>query len=325
MSELSFGKLIVPALLTTGAVFTALSAPVVMFAETPLNISQGKSQLYDGTVRDAALPYLMLAAATSVGLGISGVAMVGWRKSSKRVEALSDVIDSQQQRRLDREAHLKASLASESYLVKSGLDFFLEDGELTPFVPERLPVAQPVLQAALPPQSQESRDMMTQLAWLDGEDVALPSVLDDLRSVADHRPQVVEPIARPLPLSLPIARPLPPSLPRSPQAAPLTAAQGFHGFARGNEARQSQSASGQMVAQDQMTIARIQSLQTQLQAIVTQIESLQADLPTHPSAMQIVEEVPLAQSGLVQQEFKPQSQVELNRSEHVQSIHRVAS
>jgi hypothetical protein len=320
MSDLSFGKLIIPALLTTGAVFTALSAPVVMFAETPLNISQGKTQLYDGPVRDAALPYLMLAGATSVGLGISGVAMAGWRKSSKQAAALSDAIESQEQRRLARAAHLNATLASESYLVKSGLDFFLEDGELTPFVPERLPQAQPVLQAARPAASQEARDLMTQLAWLDGEDLALPSVPDDRRSVADHRPPMAAPIARPLPPSMPItARPLAPSRPaRSPQAAPLAAAQGFHGFTRGNE-RQSQSAPGQMVAQDQMTIARIQSLQTQLQAIVTQIESLQANLPTHP-AMQIVEEVPLAQSGLVQQEFKPQSSVE-----HMQTRRWVAS
>ncbi len=317
MSELSFGKLIVPALLTTGAVFTALSAPVMMFAEAPLNISQGRSQLYDGTVRDAAFPYLVLAGATSVGLGISGVAMAGWRKSAKRANALDAAIDTQQQRRLDREAHLKASLASESYLANSGLDFFLADGEFTPFVPERLPMAQPVLppvlQAVLPAQSQEARDIMTQLAWLDGEDVALPPVPDDLRSVADHRPQAVAPIVRPLPPSIPIARPLSPMMPvRSPQAAPLTAAQGFHGFARGSEARQSKSASGQMVAQDQMTITRIQSLQTQLQAIVTQIESLQANLPTHLPAMQIVEEMPLAQSGLVQQEF-------------VQTMHCVAS
>lgn len=321
MSDLSFGKLIVPALLTTGAVFTALSAPVVMFAETPLNISQGKTQLYDGPVRDAALPYLMLAGATSVGLGISGVAMAGWRKSSKRAAALGESLESQAQRRLAREAHLNATLASEPYLVKSGLDYFLEDGELTPFVPERLPVAQPVLQAARPAPSQETRDLMTQLAWLDGEDLALPSVPDDRRSVADHRPQPVAPIARPLPPSMPItARPSSPNLPaRSPQAAPLSAAQGFHGFARGSEARQSQSASGQMMAQDQMTIARIQSLQTQLQAIVTQIESLQANLPTHP-AMQIVEEMPLTQSGLVQQEFKPQSPVE-----HMQTRRWVAS
>ncbi len=299
MSELSFGKLIVPALLTTGAVFTALSAPVMMFAEAPLNISQGRSQLYDGTVRDAALPYLMLAGATSVGLGIAGVAMAGWRKSAKRANALDAAIDTQQQRRLDREAHLKASLTSEGYLAKSGLDFFLADGELTPFVPERLPMAQPVLQAVLPAQSQAARDMMTQLAWLDGADVALPSIPD--------RPQAVEPVA-PLSPSLPIARPLPPSMPvRSPQAAPLTASQGFHGFAR-----QPKSVAGQRVAQDQMTIVHIQSLQTQLQAIVTQIESLQAHLPTHPPAMQIVEEVPSAQSGLVLQEF-------------VQTMHCVAS
>jgi hypothetical protein len=149
------------------------------------------------------------------------------------------------------------------------------------------------------------------LAWLDGEDVVLPAVAD--------RPEVVTPVARPLAPSMPVMRPS--------QTAPLTAAQGFYGFSRGAEAAHlaAPAASSQTVVQDHMTIARIQSLQTQLQAIVTQIESLQANLPTHPPAMQIVEEVPLAQSGLVQQQFKPQSQVELNRSEHVQALRCVAS
>ncbi len=285
MSELSFGKLLVPALLTTGAVFTALSAPVVMFAETPLSVTQNKSNLYSGTVRDAALPYLMLAGVTSVGLGISGVAVAGWRQSAKRAGQLSEAIDNQQQMRAERAAHLKATLGSESYLAKTGLDFFLEDGELTPFAPEALtmPQAVPVvaqrpriLHEAPRPQRLEPVDAIaSQLAWLDG---------------FDPEPLVVAPR-----LSAPTT---------IPQSAPLTAAQGFYGFSRSQDG-QSTTAAAQLAAQDQMTIARIQSLQTQLQAIVTQIESLQANLPT--AAIQV--EVAPAQSGLVQQEFKPQAAV----------------
>jgi hypothetical protein len=297
MSELSFGKLIVPALLTTGAVFTALSAPVVMFAETPLNIMQGKSNLYSGTVRDAALPYLMLAGATSVGLGISGVAVAGWRKSAQRADELSDAIDNQQQIRADRQAHLKATLSSEAYLAKTGLDFFLEDGELTPFMPESLTVPQAVPVAAVPvaagrprilheaprPQRTERADasdaMAAQLAWLDGFDPE--PVAAAPRLTAPQSPLTASPAT---------------------QSAPLTAAQGFYGFSRGQDGP-STAAAGQVAAQDEMTIARIQSLQTQLQAIVTQIESLQANLPG--AAIQV--EVAAAQSGLVQQEFKPQA------------------
>jgi hypothetical protein len=329
MSELSFGKLIVPALLTTGAVFTALSAPVLMFAETPLTINQGKARLYDGTVRDAALPYLMLAGATSVGLGISGVAMAGWRKSSKRAAALSEAVESQQQRRADREAHLKATLTSEAYLRQSGLDFFLEDGELTPFAPAQLPIValrpepialaaplpddrravvdrrQPVFPVAAPLQSQDTVDLMAQLAWLDGEESAIAPQSPTRPALAPALSREVQPV---------------------PPPAPLTAAQGFYGFARTSESAQrpaSLNVSGAVAAQDQMTIARIQSLQTQLQSLVTQIESLQANLPTTPTPMQIVEEVPLAHSGLVQQEFK--LQVEGHREGAVQHMRRVAS
>jgi hypothetical protein len=286
MSELSFGKLIVPALLTTGAVFTALSAPVVMFAETPLTITQGKSSLYSGTVREAALPYLMLAAATSVGLGISSVAVAGWRKSARRADQLNATINDQQQVRVERQAHLTATLGSEAYLAKTGLDFFLEDGDLRPFAPEALSALQalPVPRSRIlnePPRAQwaESADtgnaMAAQLAWLDGFDAPPMAAVSRLTV-----PQ--------LPLTT------------VPQSAPLTAAQGFYGF---NRSQSGQTAPHQVTVQDEMTIARIQSLQTQLQAIVTQIESLQANLP--PVAIQV--EVGAAQSGLVQQEFKPQA------------------
>jgi hypothetical protein len=292
MSELSFGKLIFPALLTTGAVFTALSAPVVMFAESPLSITQGKSNLYSGTVRDAALPYLMLAGATSVGLGVAGVAVAGWRKSAQQADVLSEAIDNQQQVRVARAEHLKSILGSEAYLAKTGLDFFLEDGELMPFAPEAMALPQavavspPMPVAAKPaahrprilheaprPQRLEPVDeMVAQLAWLDGFG-AEPGVV---------APRLTAPQS-------PVAR---------PQSAPLTAAQGFHGFTRSQEGAVPPA---QAAAQDQMTIARIQSLQTQLQAIVTQIESLQANLPN--PAIQV--EMAPAQSGLVQQEFNP--------------------
>jgi hypothetical protein len=322
MSDLSFGKLIVPALLTTGAVFTALSAPVVMFAETPLTINQGKANLYSGPVRDAALPYLMLAGATSVGLGISGVAMAGWRKSSKRAESLSEAIDSQQQLRVEREAHLKATLASESYLAKSGLDFFLEDGELTPFAPEKLavvqvlPVPAPITRSSIAtpiakPIVAPIDDLAAHLDWLDGGDVVVP--------VADRpQPPIVRP-ARPMSVRPPVPTP-------APSAAPLTAAQGFYGFSRGHEGQRSAPVPHQVAAQDQMTIARIQSLQTQLQAIVTQIESLQLNLPTTASTIQVVEDVSVAQSGLVQSEFKlPAAPAAMHRDSSVQYARRVAS
>jgi hypothetical protein len=328
MSELSFGKLIVPALLTTGAVFTALSAPVVMFAETPLTINQGKANLYSGPVRDAALPYLMLAGATSVGLGISGVAMAGWRKSAKRAESLSQAIDTQQQqRRVEREAHLKATLASESYLAKSGLDFFLEDGELTPFAPEKLAVAQalPVPALVAPPIAAPIAsaiaapidDLAAHLDWLDGGDAVV---------AVNDRPQL--PIARPArPMSVrpPASTPVPTPVPQSQSAAPLTAAQGFYGFSRGQEGQRSAPVPPQVAAQDQMTIARIQSLQTQLQAIVTQIESLQSNLPTTAAPIQVVEDVSLVQSGLVQSEFKPQAAPAEMHRDSVQYARRVAS
>jgi hypothetical protein len=313
MSDLSFGKLIVPSLLTTGAVFTALSAPVVMFADTPLNIRQGDRVVYDGMVRNAALPYLALAGTASVSLGVAVVASAGWRKASKQADKLSDTLENQAQRRAERQAHLEAALASENYMKKSGLDFFLEDGELTPFVPEAMPLSQPPLKqplfvesasagaafanansAAEPPlfappsalalvrdtapvpTSHEmplTNTLADQLAWLDA-DVASDSFSDGAQAVIASRGNAPSPQGSP-------SRP---SGANALNPAPLPSAQGFYGFSRevvSPETPLTAPASA-MTLQDQQTIAQINSLQNQLQAVVSQIDALRSQLPSAP-------------------------------------------
>lgn len=353
-------------MMTTGAVFTALAAPVVMFADTPISLTQGKSQVvYEGNVRDAALPYLMLAGATSVGLGISGVAMAGWRKSAKQAEKLESSLQTQAEQRAERKAHLEAALASDSYLEKTGLNFFLEDGELTPFEPERLPITEPTVVAAQPtpmaitPQPElasvaprtatlEEMDLAAQLAWLDGSDVpapqsiptpahrpievATPATAATTSIQASHvaAPMSAAPVIHRTHVQHPVAQ-----LPQHSQPAAtsptakvtLTAAQGFYGFTR--NAPQTSGAqpkiSGGAPPQDQLTIDRIQSLQSQLQEIVTQIEALQANLPVSNERIQVVEDLASAQSGLVQPGFEVATEIPHNDRHIIQPIRRVAS
>ncbi|MBE9031145.1 hypothetical protein IQ266_15530 [filamentous cyanobacterium LEGE 11480] len=351
MSDLSLKQMIVPALLTTGAVFTALSAPVVMLADTPVQLSQGNKQIYNGPVRDAAMPYLMLAGITSVGLGISGVAVAGWRKSAKQAAALNDRVNDQEQRRAERESHLKAALTSENYLEKTGLSFFLEDGDgFAPFEPQSLPIAQsmPIAAVAEPPAAEptiatptvelaptaklqqpalEDLDMAAQLAWLDGVDPAPvsttePKVAMPITAPIARKPPSIQPVLIAQPIDRPVVKApaiIQPS--HQPTAAPLVAAQKIYGFARSSEA------TSKAARQDTVTIDRIQSLQDQLQAIVTQIESLQANLPetAAPATIQVVEEVPSNQSGLVQQAFQVTTEVGHSEPVSRQQIRRVAS
>jgi hypothetical protein len=69
--------------------------------------------------------------------------------------------------------------------------------------------------------------------------------------------------------------------------SPLTAAQGFLSFTRTAPA----TVQPTIQPAEDLTIAKIQSLQTQLQQIVTQIEALQTNLPGTPETkVQVVQE-----------------------------------
>jgi hypothetical protein len=133
MSEKSLSHFLLPAVLTTSAVFAALALPVIMFGNQRLNVEHEGSAVFTGQVSDLAAPYLGLGAIASVGLGVSGVAMQGWRKSARKSAQLDHKIDNLQDRLKERENYLRSALASDAYLERSGLNFFLaEDTVITP-------------------------------------------------------------------------------------------------------------------------------------------------------------------------------------------------
>jgi hypothetical protein len=334
MSDTSLKKLLIPALLTTGAVFTALAAPVVMFSGEKLQIQQNGEVTFDGTVREAAVPYLGLASLASVGLGISSVALQGWRKTAKKSQQLDDRLTDLQQRLEERETHLQAALTSDYYLERSGLNFFLDDTELPvesflmaeavpampAFAPPAFVAATPLARTGLGPSATEQ--LANRLAF-DTELAELESCLT--KAKAQSSQPVSQPVSLPgsQPTSQPVSQretsapdknnvpiPLRRSTDRSPNnhrgyqvsttiesiltspqpatapalqvqtaVSPLTVAQGFLSFNRTTSTQQPSPVSQPATTpSDDLTIAKIQALQTQLQQIVTQIESLQTNL-----------------------------------------------
>jgi hypothetical protein len=280
MSDKTFSKLLFPALLTTGAVFTALAAPVVMFGSEKLTIRQGDATPFSGTVREAALPYLGLAAFASVGLGLSGVAVGGWRKTAKRTTQLDHQVAQMQQQMVEKDEYLRQALMSDAYLERSGLDFFLGDEaampapEVTPaaFMPEFLP---PPQREALPERQLEIR-LQAQQATMHAQE----------RRDEQHRPiaapQSPEVIGYTTSYQVPIPTTtvIPATVNVQAAVTPLTAAQGFLSFSRPvtPPPQAPEPATSGMNAADALTIEKIQTLQTQLQQIVSQIEALQTRL-----------------------------------------------
>jgi hypothetical protein len=333
MSDFALKKVFLPAALTTGAVFAALTAPMFVFAAQPAKVQVLGAELPGEQIQDYAVPYLGLAGLVSTGIGVSGVAVVGLRRSSKqssRLDAQREVM----QRQLDeRTTYLQQALSSDSYLAKSGLDFFLDDEmasakrtavtQLSDLMGDSAPVSAPAatvavteMVAAGPSDSTALRfdDLPGLEAFFLGDGAKLvqaemqesPALLADLTVPAPLRPVAIEsavpPAApvqsaqRPMPFTVIAATPMEPvvlqvapkSLTAQMAVMPLTAAQGFLSYSRFSSGAASQAPwNPVMAAQEQAALAKIQALQTQLQQIVVQIETLQTNLqvdgPAAPS------------------------------------------
>jgi hypothetical protein len=330
MSDFALKKVLLPAALTTGAVFAALTAPMFVFAAQPAKVQVLGAELPGEQVQDYAVPYLGLAGLVSTGIGVSGAAVMGLRRSSKQSNRL-DAQREMMQRQLDeRTIYLQQALTSDSYLAKSGLDFFLDDemasAKRTAVTqPSQLVdpvwVSEPVVQVAAPEMVAVAPSDSTALRFDDlpgleafflGDAAELvqaelvqesPALLADLivtapvaaplRPVASIAPAVspsappAQPAKRPAPFTVIAATPMEPVVlqvapkPLTAQMAvmPLTAAQGFLSYSRFSSGAASQAPwNPVMAAQEQAALAKIQALQTQLQQIVVQIETLQTNL-----------------------------------------------
>jgi hypothetical protein len=331
MSDFVLKKVFLPAALTTGAVFAALAAPMFVFAAQPAKVEVLGAELPGEQVQDYALPYLGLAGLVSTGIGVSGAAAMGLRRSSKHANALDEQREAMQRQLDERAAFLQQAFSSDGYLAKSGLDFFLDDEvqgqqravtQASEVMAAPAQVRAPVVQIASPEMVAVAPSDSTALSFDDlpgleafflGEapevvrterqeapavlvdPVAAPAVMaTPLRQAAPIAPAPAPlaaapaPSKRPMPFTVIAATPMEPVVmqvaapkPVTAQMAvmPLTAAQGFLSYSRLSSGSASQAPwNPVMAAQEQAALAKIQALQTQLQQIVVQIETLQTNL-----------------------------------------------
>jgi hypothetical protein len=127
MSDFPFKKVFWPAALTTGAVFAALTAPMFVFAAQPVKVQVLGAALPGEQVKDYASPYMGIAGVVSAGIGVSGALALGLRRSMKQsdsIDAEREILQSQMD---ERNVFLQQMLSSDTYLAKSGLNFFLDD------------------------------------------------------------------------------------------------------------------------------------------------------------------------------------------------------
>ncbi|MBV6621787.1 MAG: hypothetical protein KI793_02345 [Rivularia sp. (in: Bacteria)] len=127
MSLSALTKFILPPVLASAAVFSAMTVPLALIGDKQININFQEETLFFGKLRDVALPYVVVATGLSLGAGISTIAISGWRKSSRKSTEIEGQIFQLEQQLQQKEELLKEFKLSETRLQVSGLNNFLEE------------------------------------------------------------------------------------------------------------------------------------------------------------------------------------------------------
>ncbi len=232
----SLSKFLIPATIAAGAVFSVLATPLVIFGSEPVN-AQFQGETFDGPLKELATPYLGLAGLLSLGAGVAGLALTGWRRSAQQFNKVEQQLQDVQQQLREKEIQLQSSLLSDRHLDASGLRFFLDDEALL----------QPKLTAAISAKQNSEETAQSPVHAT----AIMPSTI---RAVNHVSPRVM------------------PQMSVQAAVLPLSAAQAFLSFSRPNVSTLAQAPQADQLGE----------LQSQLQQILSQIETLQGSLIATP-------------------------------------------
>ena len=127
MSGSSLKKFVLTPVVLSATVFAALSLPLALLGSKPVTIQLQEEPVFQGQLRDVAMPYLGFASALSLGAGLASVALTGWRQSTRKSSQVEEKLSDLEQNLKEKEAQLEALKLSESRLEASGLRAFLDE------------------------------------------------------------------------------------------------------------------------------------------------------------------------------------------------------
>lgn len=127
MSLSALAKLILPPVIASAAVFSAMTLPLAAIGDKQINIRFQEETLFFGKLRDVALPYVVVATGLSLGAGISAIAISGWRNSSRKSTEIEQEVSQLQLQLQQKEELLNEFKLSETRLQVSGLNNFLDE------------------------------------------------------------------------------------------------------------------------------------------------------------------------------------------------------
>jgi len=243
MSASSLKKLVLPATLLAGTVFSLLTVPLAVFGSEPIDIHLNQEPIFSGKVKDFAAPYVGGVGILSVGMGVAGIAIAGWKQSSRKSGQVETKCSTLQQKLAEKELQLETVMLSGNRLEASGLNFFLQDETLTESEQRAAePEFKSVGQTKTPVDSRVASTQFTQPAFkAEPEQAAVQSVVSS-----------------------------------------LAAAQAFLSFTRSNGSPQAGYDSPAIAPVASAASLSLEELQEQLKQIMTQVETLRGSIETAP-------------------------------------------
>ncbi|NJR16106.1 MAG: hypothetical protein HC785_10580 [Calothrix sp. CSU_2_0] len=127
MSLSALRKFVLPPVIASAAVFSAMSFPLAVLGDKPINIRFEEEPIFDGRLRDIAPPYVVAITALSLGAGIAAAAVSGWRNSSRKSSEFEQQLTQLEENLEQKDKLLKELKLSESRLQLSGLNNFLDE------------------------------------------------------------------------------------------------------------------------------------------------------------------------------------------------------
>ncbi len=150
MSVSSLGKFVLPTALISGAIFSSLTLPLILFGSEQITIQLKQEPIFIGRLRDIAAPYLGAAAAIGLVAGAATVGITGWRQSSRKSGQVEAQLADLQQHLQEKETQIEAILMSDPRLQATGLGFFLEETAPIPQLAAPAPAQPLVVSTAAP-------------------------------------------------------------------------------------------------------------------------------------------------------------------------------
>ncbi|GEM_PF-5321952 len=128
MSLSTAAKFLITPVITSIAVFSMMTIPLVVCGDKQVSIKLQNESLFSGKLRDISTPYIVIATALSLGSGISAIAVYGWRNSSRKATKFEQQLSILEKDLKEKDKTLEEFKISESRFQVFGLDKFLDDG-----------------------------------------------------------------------------------------------------------------------------------------------------------------------------------------------------